>query len=120
MTRDPLNPAGSDVVRIHLERGSEVMEWARRFGVTEVAIRRAVERVGNNAEAVRRELGGQRRASPSAAGLALGDQGGPQDQLLEDGQEEVFAREELLRGEIEHHIGEEGAKGVAPRIPASE
>lgn len=47
-------------------------------------------------------------------GLAAGGRGGPEDQLLEDGQEEVFAREELVSGEVEHHVGEAG-KAAMPK-----
>ncbi|MEC7796720.1 MAG: hypothetical protein VX755_05295 [Pseudomonadota bacterium] len=39
----------------------------------------------------------------AASGLAQGGLGGPEDQLLEAGQEEVFAREEVETGRIEHH-----------------
>lgn len=37
-------------------------------------------------------------------GLVAGGRGEPEDHLLEDGQEEVFAREEVERGRIEHHV----------------
>lgn len=37
-----------------------------------------------------------------ARGLAVGGLGGPQDELLESGQEEVFSRTEVELGEIEH------------------
>ncbi|MFC7376946.1 DUF3606 domain-containing protein [Brevundimonas sp. GCM10030266] len=46
--------------RISLEGAHEVREWATRFGVTEGALRRAVERVGDRASDVQRELGGRR------------------------------------------------------------
>lgn len=46
--------------RVSLERAHEVREWATRFGVTEGALRRAVERVGDRASDVQRELGGRR------------------------------------------------------------
>jgi len=39
----------------------------------------------------------------SASGLAQGGLGGPEDQMLEAGQEEVFARAEVESGCIEHH-----------------
>lgn len=39
----------------------------------------------------------------SASGLAQGGLGGPEDQMLEDGQEEVFSRAEVESGRIEHH-----------------
>lgn len=38
----------------------EIRDWARRFGVTENALRRAVERVDVMAVDVQRELGGRR------------------------------------------------------------
>ncbi len=40
-------------------------------------------------------------ADPSH-GLVVGGLGGPEDQLIEDGQEEVFSRAEVERGRIEH------------------
>lgn len=55
-----------------------------------------------------------RRASGSS-GLVVGGLGGPEDELLESGQEEVFSRTEVESGEIEHQAetggaGDEGAK----------
>lgn len=43
-----------------------------------------------------------RPRSPGDAGLAQGGLGGPDDQLLEAGQEEVFSRAEVESGRIEH------------------
>lgn len=43
------------------------------------------------------------------SGLIVGGQGGPVDELLEDGQEEVFARAELESGQVEHQAGEDTA-----------
>lgn len=40
--------------------------------------------------------------SGSASGLIQGGMGGPEDELLEDGQEEVFSRSEVEGGVIEH------------------
>jgi len=40
---------------------------------------------------------------PRQAGLIQGGQGGPEDELLESGQEEVFSRTEVESGRIEHH-----------------
>ncbi len=40
-------------------------------------------------------------------GLAQGGLGGPEDEILDAGQEEVFSRTEVERGESEHHRGEE-------------
>jgi hypothetical protein len=39
----------------------------------------------------------------STSGLIQGGLGGPEDQLLEAGQEEVFSRAEVESGRIEHH-----------------
>ena len=36
--------------------------------------------------------------------LIVGGLGGPEDELLEAGQEEVFSREEVESGRIEHHV----------------
>ena len=37
------------------------------------------------------------------SGLVQGGLGGPEDELLEAGQEEVFSRAEIESGRIEHH-----------------
>ena len=42
-----------------------------------------------------------RQASPNA-GLVVGGRGDPDDELLIDGQEEVFSRSEVELGRIEH------------------
>lgn len=41
--------------------------------------------------------------SPPNSGLVQGGLGGPEDELLEAGQEEVFSRAEVESGRIEHH-----------------
>ena len=41
--------------------------------------------------------------SPTSSGLVQGGLGGPDDELLEAGQEEVFSRAEVESGRIEHH-----------------
>lgn len=43
------------------------------------------------------------------AGLVVGGLGGPEDELLEAGQEEVFSRTEVESGRIEHHAEAGGA-----------
>ena len=53
-----------------------------------------------------------RAASPSASrssGLVVGGRGGPEDELLESGQEEVFSRTEVESGRIEHQAGTGGS-----------
>ena len=42
-------------------------------------------------------------ANDKRRGNALGGRGGPEDELLIDGQEEVFSRTEVELGRIEHH-----------------
>jgi len=59
MTDDKTNTGNPDRQRISLSEDYEVRDWAQRFGVTEKALRDAVGRVGNDADAVRRELGGR-------------------------------------------------------------
>lgn len=53
--------------------------------------------------------------SSAASGLVVGGLGGDEDQLLEDGQEEVFARAEVETGRVEHHVD----AGGEPRTPGS-
>lgn len=58
--------------------------------------------------------------SDSASGLAQGGLGGPEDQLLEAGQEEVFARAEVESGRIEHHTNTQttpSPKEIKPSSP---
>ena len=43
------------------------------------------------------------------SGLVVGGRGGPADELLEDGQEEVFSRTELESGHVEHQAGDDAA-----------
>jgi hypothetical protein len=50
------------------------------------------------------------KSSPSnPSGLVVGGLGGPEDELLESGQEEVFSRTEVESGRIEHHTEAGGA-----------
>lgn len=60
MSDDKSKSGGQDRQRISLSEDYEVRGWAAKFGVTEDALRRAVERVGDRAEDVQRELGGRR------------------------------------------------------------
>lgn len=39
----------------------------------------------------------------TSRGLVQGGRGGPEDELLDAGQEEVFSRTEVESGRIEHH-----------------
>ena len=49
--------------------------------------------------------------APRSSGLVVGGLGGPEEELLESGQEEVFSRTEVESGRIEHHA-ESGGPGV--------
>lgn len=48
-------------------------------------------------------------AGPHVSGLIQGGLGGPDDELLKSGQEEVFSRTEVETGRIEHKSGEDAA-----------
>lgn len=53
------------------------------------------------------------------AGLIQGGLGGPADELLESGQEEVFSRTEVELGRIEHNAGtDEATTNEAARLNA--
>lgn len=47
-------------------------------------------------------------------GLVAGGLGGPEEELLDSGQEEVFSRTEVERGRIEHHVAS-GGEGDDPQ-----
>ena len=47
---------------------------------------------------------GDPKIVPSGAGLVQGGLGGSEDELMETGQEEVFARTEVETGRIEHAV----------------
>jgi hypothetical protein len=47
-----------DASRINLHEDWEVRYWARKFGVSEERLKRAVMKVGNSAAAVDREIAG--------------------------------------------------------------
>lgn len=57
MSDDKSKTGQADRIRINTSEDYEVRDWAQKFGVTEEALRRAVERVGPMAEDVRREFG---------------------------------------------------------------
>lgn len=49
--------------------------------------------------------------APQPSGLVVGGLGGPGEEMLEAGQEEVFSRTEVESGRIEHHA-RAGGRGV--------
>lgn len=60
----------------------------------------------------------QRRTFPvdAASGLVAGGQGGAGNELLEDGQEEVFSRTEVETGRIEHKAGAGSGEEASARF----
>ena len=58
MSDDESKTGRADRQRINMSEDYEVRDWAKKFGVTEDGLRKAVERVGPMADDVRRELGG--------------------------------------------------------------
>lgn len=60
-------------------------------------------------------------AAPPASkpsGLVAGGRGGPENELLESGQEEVFSRTEVETGRIEHQAEAGGETAPGRRRPA--
>ena len=57
MSDDKKQTGGADRTRISLSEDYEVRDWSNKFGVSPDALRAAVQKVGNNAEDVARELG---------------------------------------------------------------
>lgn len=58
MSDDKTNTGNPDRQRISLSEDYEVRDWAEKFGVSEDRLRKAVEKVGNQADDVERELRG--------------------------------------------------------------
>ncbi len=54
-----------------------------------------------------------------SSGLVQGGLGGPEDELLEAGQEEVFSRAEVESGRIEHHSDTQTRPNPAEIAPSS-
>jgi Protein of unknown function (DUF3606) len=57
MADDLKNRGAQDRARISLSEEHEVRYWTKTLGVTKEQLTAAVHKVGNSAEAVRRELG---------------------------------------------------------------
>ncbi len=57
-----------------------------------------------------------RKATPGA-GLVAGGLGGPEEELLESGQEEVFSRTEVESGRIEHQAASGGEEDDPSSTP---
>jgi hypothetical protein len=57
MTDDLLNKGPRDRSHIAIGQSHEVQYWTRHLGVSQEELRRAIEKVGTSAAAVRKELG---------------------------------------------------------------
>lgn len=53
----PKNIAKADRSKIAIDHPEDVKYWTRHLGITEAELRDAIERVGNSAAAVRKQLG---------------------------------------------------------------
>lgn len=51
---------GQDRKRINVNQDHELRDWSKKFGVSPDQLKKAVEKVGDRAEAVERELKGDR------------------------------------------------------------
>ncbi|QCQ98014.1 DUF3606 domain-containing protein [Brevundimonas sp. SGAir0440] len=56
MSDDKSKSGDQDRELISLTEEYEVQDWAKKFGVTQAALRKAVRKVGNKADDVEREL----------------------------------------------------------------
>lgn len=59
MTDDKSKSGGADRRRISLTEDYEVRDWAAKFNVSEERLRQAVDKVGDQADAVEQELRGR-------------------------------------------------------------
>jgi hypothetical protein len=57
MVDDPSKRGTPDRSKISMSEDHEVRYWAKHLGVTRDELQRAVDKVGNSAAAVRKELG---------------------------------------------------------------
>ena len=57
MADDPAKRGSQDRNRINMNEDYEVKYWTHHLGVSREELKRAVEKVGNSAAAVRKELG---------------------------------------------------------------
>lgn len=57
MADDKGNPGRPDRDRINVNEDYELRDWARKFGVSAEELKRAVQQVGDRADAVRQHLG---------------------------------------------------------------
>jgi hypothetical protein len=57
MSDDKTKVGGQDRDRINIHQDYEVRDWSKKFGVSQEELKKAVQKVGNSAEAVRKHFG---------------------------------------------------------------
>jgi hypothetical protein len=57
MADDKKRPGRSDRDKINVNEDYELRDWSKKFGVSKEELKKAVQKVGNSAEAVRKQLG---------------------------------------------------------------
>ena len=57
MVDDKINRVQPDRSRINMDEDYEVKYWTKHLGISREELQRAVDKVGNSASAVRKELG---------------------------------------------------------------
>lgn len=60
MSDSKAQAGGQDRKRINVNQDYELRDWSKKFGVSPEQLKKAVEKVGDRAEAVERELKGGR------------------------------------------------------------
>jgi hypothetical protein len=57
MSDDKTKVGGQDRTRINIHEDYELRDWSKKFGVSRDELKKAVQKVGDSAEAVRKHLG---------------------------------------------------------------
>lgn len=57
MSDDKSKSGGQDRKRINVHEDYELRDWSKKFGVSPEELKKAVEQVGDSAEAVQKHLG---------------------------------------------------------------
>ena len=82
MPRNVTKKAAPDRSKISMQNDYEVKYWARHFGVTRKHLRRAIEKVGNSATSVRKELKMRSLDPPGVKKLVEGCPTGDAEQIV--------------------------------------
>ena len=57
MADNKTKTGGRDRQRINVNEAYELRDWSKKFGVSREELKKAVQKVGNSAQAVRKHLG---------------------------------------------------------------